>query len=56
MRWPRIDLEAQDLSGFNGQKIAGSKVLDGYCNPAQKQGSEREIGRYRERGGAVRVC
>ena len=32
MRWPHIDLGAQNLNGFNGQnhfqKIAGSKVLD----------------------------
>ncbi len=36
MRWPQIDLVAQDLNGFNGlnhfQKIAGSKVLDEYYN------------------------
>jgi hypothetical protein len=36
MRWPQIDLVAQDLNGFNGQnhfeKIAGSKVLDDYYN------------------------
>ena len=36
MRWPQIDLGAQDLNGFNGQnhfkKIAGSKVLDEYYN------------------------
>jgi hypothetical protein len=35
MRWPQIDLGAQDLSGFNGQsifrrEIAGSNVLDEY--------------------------
>jgi hypothetical protein len=32
MRWPQIDLGAQDLNGFQRpksfQKIAGSKVLD----------------------------
>jgi hypothetical protein len=36
MRWPHIDLGAQNLNGFNGQnhfkKIAGSKVLDEYYN------------------------
>jgi hypothetical protein len=36
MRWPQIDLGAQDLNGFNGQnyfqKIVGSKVLDEYYN------------------------
>jgi hypothetical protein len=36
MRWPQIDIGAQDLNGFNGQvffkKIAGSKVLDEYYN------------------------
>jgi hypothetical protein len=36
MRWPQIDLGAQDLNGFNGQnhfkQIAGSKVLDEYYN------------------------
>jgi hypothetical protein len=36
MRWPQIDLGAQNLNGFNGQntfqKIAGSKVLDEYYN------------------------
>jgi hypothetical protein len=36
MRWPQIDLGAQDLNGFNGQnhfnEIAGSKVLDEHYN------------------------
>jgi hypothetical protein len=36
MRWPQIDLGAQDLNGFNGQnhfqQIAGSKVLDEFYN------------------------
>jgi hypothetical protein len=39
MRWPQIDLGAQDLNGFNDikrpksfKKIAGSKVLDEYYN------------------------
>jgi hypothetical protein len=36
MRWPQIDLGAQDFNGFNGKihfnKIAGSKVLDEYYN------------------------
>jgi hypothetical protein len=36
MRWPHIDLGAQNLNGFNGQnhfkQIAGSKVLDEYYN------------------------
>jgi hypothetical protein len=36
MRWPHIDLGAQNLNGFNGQnhfkKIAGSQVLDEYYN------------------------
>jgi hypothetical protein len=36
MRWPHIDLGAQNLNGFNGQnhlkKITGSKVLDEYYN------------------------
>jgi hypothetical protein len=36
MRWPHIDLGAQDFNGFNGQnifrKIAGSKVIDEYYN------------------------
>jgi hypothetical protein len=36
MRWPQIDLGAQDLNGFNGQnhfqKVAGSEVLDKYYN------------------------
>jgi hypothetical protein len=36
MRWPHIDLGAQNLNGFNGQntfqKIAGSKFLDEYYN------------------------
>jgi hypothetical protein len=36
MRWPQIDLGAQNLNGFNGQNtfktIAGSKVLDEYYN------------------------
>ena len=36
MRWPQIDLGAQDLNGFNGhihfKKVAGSKVLDEYYN------------------------
>jgi hypothetical protein len=30
MKWPQIDLGAQDLNGFS--KIAGSKVLDEYYN------------------------
>jgi hypothetical protein len=30
MRWPHIDLEAQDLNDI--KKIAGSKVLDEYYN------------------------
>jgi hypothetical protein len=32
MRWPQIDLGAQDFNGFNGQQIAGSEVLDEYYN------------------------
>jgi hypothetical protein len=36
MRWPHIDLVAQDLNDIHGQnhfkKIAGSKVLDEYFN------------------------
>jgi hypothetical protein len=36
MRWPQIDLGAQDLNGIQRpksfQKIAGSKVLDEYYN------------------------
>jgi hypothetical protein len=36
MRWPHIDLGAQNLNGSNGQntfhKIAGSEVLDAYYN------------------------
>jgi hypothetical protein len=36
MRWPQIDLGAQDFNGFNGQnilqKIAKSEVLDEYYN------------------------
>jgi hypothetical protein len=36
MRWPQIDLGAQDLNGFQRpnhfKKITGSKVLDEYYN------------------------
>jgi hypothetical protein len=37
MRWPKIDLGAQDLNGFQRpkyffQKVAGSKVRDEYYN------------------------
>jgi hypothetical protein len=36
MRWPQIDLGAQDLNGIQRpksfQKIVGSKVLDDYYN------------------------
>ena len=36
MRWPHIDLGAQDLNGIQRpksfQKVAGSKVLDEYYN------------------------
>jgi hypothetical protein len=36
MRWPQIDLGAQDLNGFNVhicfKTVAGSKVLDEYYN------------------------
>jgi hypothetical protein len=36
MRWPHIDLGAQDLNGIQPpksfQKVAGSKVLDEYYN------------------------
>jgi hypothetical protein len=37
MRWPQLDLGAQDLSGIQRPKyfskqIAGSKVLDEYYN------------------------
>jgi hypothetical protein len=36
MRWPQIDLGAQDLNGIQRpksvQKVAGSKVLDKYYN------------------------
>jgi hypothetical protein len=38
MRWPQIDLGAQDL--FNGQihfkKVAGSKLVDEYYNSHQR--------------------
>jgi hypothetical protein len=41
MRWPHIDLGAQDLNGFNGQitfhEIAGSKVIDEYYNTYQRK-------------------
>jgi hypothetical protein len=41
MRWPHIDLGAQNLKSFNGQntfqKIAGSKVLADYYNTYRKK-------------------
>jgi hypothetical protein len=41
MRWPQIDIGAQDLNGFNGQnhfkKVAGSKVLNEYYNFYQRK-------------------
>jgi hypothetical protein len=41
MRWPRIGLGAQNLSGFNGQntfqKVAGSKILDEYYSSYLKK-------------------
>jgi hypothetical protein len=41
MRWPHIDLGAQNLNGFNGQnvfqKLAGSKVRDEYYNPYRRK-------------------
>jgi hypothetical protein len=41
MRWPQIDLGAQNLNGFNGQNIfktiAGSEVLDKYYNSYRRK-------------------
>jgi hypothetical protein len=41
MRWPKIDLGAQDLNGIQRpksfQKIAGSEVLDEYYNSYLKR-------------------
>jgi hypothetical protein len=41
MRWPQIDLGAQNLNGFIGQnhfqKIAGNKVLDEYYNSYRRK-------------------
>jgi hypothetical protein len=41
MRWPHIDLGAQNFNGFNGQntfqQIAGSKVLDEYYNTDRRK-------------------
>jgi hypothetical protein len=41
MKWPHIDLGAQDLNGFNGQNsfqiITGSKVLNEYYNSYRRK-------------------
>jgi hypothetical protein len=41
MRWPQIDLRAQDFNGLTGQntfhKIAESEVLDEYYNSYRRK-------------------